>query len=92
MKNRLLDDKFTKTVIEGKVPYDRPERNKKYAYGFAEQYVNGKRIVFHNGGANGISTQMDIYPELGYTVVVLSNYDAPAAMLVANYLREVLTK
>ena len=29
----------TKTVIEGKVSYDSPERNKKYGYGFAEQYL-----------------------------------------------------
>lgn len=92
MNYQLLSKQMTETVIAGKASYDRPERRKKYAYGFAEQFVNDTRIVFHDGGANGISTQMDIYPESGYTVVVLSNYDGPSAFLVATYLRNVLTK
>lgn len=92
LNNRLLNKEYTNIIISGKAPYDRPERRKKYAYGFAEQFVNDERIVFHDGGANGISTQMDIYPELGYTVVVLSNYDAPSAFLVTRYLREALTR
>jgi CubicO group peptidase (beta-lactamase class C family) len=92
MNNKLLNKQYTDIVISGKAPYDRPERRKKYAYGFAEQFVNDERIVFHDGGANGISTQMDIYPESGYTVIVLSNYDAPSAFLVTRYLREVLTR
>jgi D-alanyl-D-alanine carboxypeptidase len=92
LNNRLLNREHTQLVTSGKAPYDRPERKKKYAYGFAEQFVNDEKIVFHDGGANGISTQMDIYPELGYTVVVLSNYDAPSAFLVTRYLREMLTK
>jgi D-alanyl-D-alanine carboxypeptidase len=92
LNNRLLNRQYTELVISGKAPYDRPERRKKYAYGFAEQFVNDEKIVFHDGGANGISTQMDIYPGSGYTVVVLSNYDAPSAFLVTGYLREVLTK
>ncbi len=92
MNNSLLSQKNTQAMLEGKVSYDKPERRKKYSYGFAEQYVNNKRIVFHDGGANGISTQMDLYPDSGYTVVVLSNYDAPSAFLITNYLRNILTK
>jgi CubicO group peptidase (beta-lactamase class C family) len=89
--NILLDKEFTTLATSGKVSYDRPERRKKYCYGFAEQFVNNQRIVFHDGGANGISTQMDMYDN-GYTVIVLSNYDAPSAFLVSNYLRNVLTR
>lgn len=92
LNNSLLNKEYTNMVISGKAPYDQPERRKKYAYGFAEQFVNDERIVFHDGGANGISTQMDIYAERGYTVVVLSNYDAPSAFLVTRYLRDVLTR
>ena len=36
---------------------------------------NGIRIVGHSGGNNGVSTNIDIYPDLGYTVIALSNYD-----------------
>lgn len=89
---RLLNKEYTYLVMAGKAAYDRPERRKKYAYGFAEQFVNNKRIVFHDGGANGISTQMDIFPGTGYTVIVLSNYDAPSGFLVSGYLRNILTK
>ncbi len=49
-------------------------------------------IIFHDGGANGISTIMDIYPELGYTVIVLSNYDSPASWTVDKKIREWVTK
>lgn len=88
----LLSKTYTDIATTGHVSYDRPERQKKYCYGFAEQIVNGKRIVFHDGGANGISTQMDIYPDEGYTVIVLSNYDAPSAFLISGYLRKMLTE
>ena len=92
MSNKLLSKPYTNNVILGKVPYGPPDQQKKYAYGFANQIVNGKMIVFHDGGANGISTSIDIYPELGYTVIILSNYDFPAGMEVNNKIRQWLTK
>ncbi len=33
-----------------------------------------------------------LYIELGYTVIVLSNYDGPAAKQVTDWLRERLTQ
>jgi hypothetical protein len=48
-------------------------------------------LVGHSGGAPGISTQLDLYLKHDYTVVVLSNYDGPAAEHVAYKLREMLT-
>lgn len=92
MNNKLLSKSFTDEVISGKAPYDSPELLKKYAYGFANQVVNGKLIVFHDGGANGISTSIDIYPDLGYFVSILSNYDFPAGMEVNKKIRQWLTK
>lgn len=92
MNNKLLSKSFTDEVISGKAPYDSPELLKKYAYGFANQVVNRKLIVFHDGGANGISTSIDIYPELGYSVIILSNYDFPAGMEVNKKIRQWLTK
>ena len=92
MNNKLLSKSFTQEVISGKTPYGSPDQQKKYAYGFANQIVNGKLIVFHDGGANGISTSIDIYPELGYTVIILSNYDFPAGMKVNEKIRQRLTQ
>lgn len=75
-QHKLLSSEMTDTVLTGKVEYT---ATRKYAYGFANDTVNGQRIVFHDGGANGISAEFDMYPDTGHTVVVLSNYDHPAA-------------
>jgi hypothetical protein len=42
------------------------------------------------GTSAGCSAMFDLYPELGYTVAVLSNYDPPAAIRVAVHLRGVI--
>lgn len=91
MHNRLLSKKFTDTVMNGKAPYGNPEQQKKYAYGFANQIVNNKLIAFHDGGANGISTDIDIYPQSGYAVIVLSNYDHPLGWEVVRKTRSLIT-
>jgi CubicO group peptidase (beta-lactamase class C family) len=54
------------------------------------EHGSGVRVVGHAGGAPGISTWLDMYPDLGYTVVVLSNYDDGAG-LVNDRLRWELT-
>jgi CubicO group peptidase (beta-lactamase class C family) len=87
--HRLLNQKYTDIVLSGKVEY-RP--NAKYAYGFANDLVNGDRIIFHDGGANGISAEFDLYSDLGYTVVVLSNYDHPAVRPVVKKVQETIAK
>lgn len=79
--HKLLNPSYTDIALAGKVEY-RP--NAKYAYGFANDIVGGQRIVFHDGGANGVSAEFDMYPDLGYTVVVLSNLDHPAARPVVR--------
>lgn len=85
--HKLLSPKYTDLVLTGKVEY-RP--NASYAYGFANDSVGGERIVFHDGGANGISAEFDMYPDAGYTIVVLSNYDHPAARPVVKKIQEIL--
>ena len=47
----------------------------KYSLGLEELTVNGVRTVGHGGNFPGVSTAFDMYPELGYTVVILSNAD-----------------
>jgi hypothetical protein len=87
---KLLSRKYTETVLAGKV--ELPGSNHaKYAYGFQEEMVNGQRRVGHGGGFPGINSELQMYPELNYTVAVMSNYDPPAATRVADRLGKVLT-
>ena len=38
------------------------------------------------------NSKLDMCLDLGHTVVVLSNYDAPAAEAVASYLWDMITR
>jgi CubicO group peptidase (beta-lactamase class C family) len=92
LQHKLLSPELTNTVITGKVPAPRPGlADDKYAYGFADSKLNGVRIVGHNGGAPGVGAQLDIYPDLGYIVVILTNYDG-ALMPVHAKTHEILTR
>src|SRR5438034_1267465 len=61
-----------------------------HPYGLIAHEVNGVRVVGHHGTSAGCSAMLDIYPDLGYTVAVLSNYDPPAANRVGLHLRGVI--
>ncbi|WP_394821356.1 serine hydrolase domain-containing protein [Pendulispora albinea] len=61
-----------------------------HLYGWDQTYVNGIHITGHGGATMGTSAAFSMYPDLGYTVAVLSNYDG-AAMLVGSRLQARLT-
>ena len=63
------------------------ENKNGYGYGAQPKTYNGQRIIGHGGGWRGITNALEFFPELGYTVVVLSNYDVEPAM-IANKLHE----
>lgn len=86
--HKLLSQKYTEIITTGKVETGAPGR--KYAYGFGDDLSNGRHIVGHNGGGPGISANFDILPELGYTTVILGNYDPPALMPVVMKIRELI--
>jgi CubicO group peptidase (beta-lactamase class C family) len=82
---KLLSAKMTDYLWTGS------PRNARYGGGFEIKTYNKTRIIGHGGGWFGITNQMEIYPELGWTVVILSNYDSnPTA--IANKLREWMTQ
>ncbi len=96
LAGKLVSLKTLATITTGKVvmlpalPHaNLPEV--KYAYGFGELYKNKNRMFGHTGGAPGVDAQMEIYPDLGYTVVVLSNYDR-ATMPIMRFIQEVVTQ
>jgi len=90
---------LTQHRLVGKASVDRlwqgvtedPITHREYGFGaYIDQY-NGQTVVSHGGGWTGITDQFDIYPGLGYTVVVLTNIDDdPTA--IAYKLREWLTQ
>jgi D-alanyl-D-alanine carboxypeptidase len=68
----LLAAEYTEILTTGKIDVD---VNDRYAYGFRERFENGHRIVGHGGGFPGISSNLSMYTDLGYTVAILSNID-----------------
>lgn len=87
--HKLLNKKYTELFTSGKVAMGQSGR--KYGYGFGEEVSDGRRIIGHNGGGPGIGAHFDVFLELGYTVVVLGNYDPPAVMPVVAKIRELLS-
>jgi CubicO group peptidase (beta-lactamase class C family) len=85
--HKLLNEEYTDLMMRGKVPAGAGQ----YSYGIGEEFQNGVRIVGHNGGGPGIHSNLDMYPDLGYTVAIMSNYDAPAYQLVNGRLQMELT-
>ena len=86
--HKLLSKKFTEIVTTGKIEVGGVVGT--YAYGFGDKVFNGKHIIGHNGGSAGIAANLDIFPELGYTSIILSNYDPPAMMPVMMKIRELI--
>lgn len=86
-EHKLLSSKYTTLATTGKVQMG-PDG--KYAYGFGDFTVNGHRHIGHNGGAPGISASFRDYLDLGYTAIVLSNYDG-AAELAAQQIEGLIT-
>jgi CubicO group peptidase (beta-lactamase class C family) len=74
---QLLNEASTKRLMAGKVkvPPHPGYQSDMYAYGLGDSVFNGQRLVWHNGGGPGIAAQFEMYPTLGWTVVILSNYD-----------------
>ncbi len=80
-EHKLLDSAHTALLYTGKVQVN---ASFQYAYGFIDRVVDGRRWVGHGGAAPGMSGELAFEPNGGYVVVVLSNFDPPAATLAQN--------
>jgi D-alanyl-D-alanine carboxypeptidase len=83
-ERRLLDSAHTTLLLAGKV--EATGLGAQYAYGFIDRVVHGRRFVGHSGGAAGMSGDLEFEPNGGYVVVVLSNFDSPAAIQVSAFI------
>lgn len=85
--HKLLNPHYTDIVLSNQMPPGQPPAG----YGFFSIEVNGTRAFGNNGGGPGTNSTFTVYPELGYTVVVLSNYDPPSASKITSKIRDLLT-
>lgn len=87
--NKLLTPAFTRVVTGGKYPMDPADRSAEdgetqfYGYGHAEAMTTKLRVVGHSGSGPGRATNLDVFPDAGWAVVVLTNHDTSVAPIVA---------
>jgi CubicO group peptidase (beta-lactamase class C family) len=48
--------------------------SRQYAYGWFVTPYGGTTVIYHGGGLPGFNAEFRRYPEMGYTIIVLSNY------------------
>ncbi|MHC4991541.1 MAG: serine hydrolase, partial [Planctomycetota bacterium] len=87
-QHRLLGPEYADLLVSGKVGMG---GGAQYAYLFGDHVENGHRSYGHNGGAPGISAELRVYPELGYSYAVLSNYDGGAGS-VTPFLQDLISR
>jgi len=81
--NKLLDAEHTALLTASK-PGTPPSHG--YGYGFATSSEGGVRRFGHSGGAPGINSALEIFPDSGYVVAVMGNLDPPAASRVSDFI------
>lgn len=83
LDHKLLNAQYTEMLTTGKV--DTPGGGK-YAFGFDDEGSGATRHFGHGGGAPGMNGELQIYPQSGYVIAVLSNLDPPAATRVSSFI------
>jgi CubicO group peptidase (beta-lactamase class C family) len=66
--NKLVGAEYVKLLLSPKPDLNSPD----YGYGF--QVDRERKIAGHSGGFPGISSNLDMFLDSGYTAVVMSNY------------------
>lgn len=82
----LVSPRMLAALTETAVPTGQ-RAGQHYAYGFYVDDVGGTKVFGHAGTVPGYQAWLDIYPLVDYTVVVLNNFDHPAARDVAWFVR-----
>jgi D-alanyl-D-alanine carboxypeptidase len=82
---KLLSREMTELITAAKpgAPGPMPAS---YGYGFSDERLGDRRVVGHNGGAQGMNGVLSILWDEGYTVVVLANRDPFAAEDAAQFI------
>lgn len=90
--NRLLSPAFTHLISSPKFPLA-PDNSFFDAYSVGAYLTNGQWSYGHNGGSSdGVSTNLEWFPESGWVAVVLANYVPPAGQPIAGMARDLITR
>ena len=82
--HKLLSAHYTNLLTTGQVATPRGD---KYAFGFMDDEAGTSLRHFgHGGGAPGMNGELQIFPQTGYVIVVLSNLDPPAATRISDFI------
>lgn len=68
----ILAGRYPLTPPAGAIP---PRQSWMSGYGLEDTIANNRHILSHAGNGPGIANNLDIFPALDWTAVVLSNYD-----------------
>lgn len=86
--NKLLSPDGAKFLFEG-----RPELNAGFhSFAFFVENVDGDTIALHKGDGRGVNAQYCMYLDKGYTFIVLSNYNRPAAQTISEIIRALIDR
>ena len=83
---QLLNKKSTELYITGKIKYDKGS----YAYGMSADTINDHAVFGHTGGHFGIANEFLVCPDLGYTVVIMTNGEVENYWAVSNLIKSKL--
>ncbi len=90
LDHRLVSQEMTDRIFAGRS--DTTRVGPGYGYGFSRLLENGHLIVGHSGGFPGINAHLDMYVDLDYTVVVMSNLDRGATEVEEFILVQLIGK
>jgi D-alanyl-D-alanine carboxypeptidase len=83
MANRLLDAEHTRLLTTGHATLS---SGASFAYDFSSSTSEGRQVFGHGGAAPGQNGVLQIFPDDGYTVVVLANRDPSIAGMIAGFI------
>lgn len=86
----ILDTALTRHMLAPQITiHEAVDASHYYGYGVQIEKQGGVTMIGHGGAFYGASARFDLYPQLGYTVIVLSNEEW-VANNVADYIREAI--
>jgi CubicO group peptidase (beta-lactamase class C family) len=72
--HKLLSKQYTDMMMAGKAETTFFGEGK-YAFAMFDNVINSVRLVGHGGSGPGIMSNLDMYPDSGYVVAIMTNYD-----------------
>lgn len=86
---RLLDAAYTELCLTPHTAGEQPGVSYGYGFHIIDDGQHG-RVIGHGGSAFGGDAFALVYQDLGYTVIILSNYDRPAARRLVDGIADML--